>query len=646
MQSFANGQSAKAGNKCLANGNNVSATSESLANGGAVTANHNSLANGSNVSADYTAAAIGSYVTASDKSLAVGYRSSADNWSMAVGESAYADEASIAGGYWLPYGPTYASAASIAWGGNSFARYYSMAFGGRASAYSGSLAFGEGVVASSTLMALGKWNRTSSNAAFVIGNGTNSSNRSDLMLLDKSGNLYIGGDIYVSGNSPITGGIEYSGVSPVQVDNTNHTIGLELPSWQLCAGPNIEIEEDALTRHLNVSGKDWTDTILSAVSSYSPASYTSPSGTVIVDNDNATVEASTSGLITSSYFAPSATDFGPINISMNEMYGLHKIVDNFISGQVLSSFNHWNITPGGEQDMIMLVMDNDSVVAYSGRPSPPDAYENPWSIPYTANSSGYNLYLSGSSRWSNGISPIKGKSYTAVEVTGYGVVDLYNNYSAGPGISIENHVISAGAGNKVSYWYNTPVTGISAEGDLLISRSVAASTPDKIRVQVGSSDVGLLIPTNTGHNSMLVTNSMGSVQWEAQSAIIPSAVEQAHKVRVYSNDSTYSGENALNDYPSLDHDWEFTIINQYSTSSNWLYYSAGNATATLYPGKGVRVYYCQNTDTLYSEPEFVTDFGDDYATQWGDLGGLKLREVGTSAEASGNGILYVITGGN
>jgi hypothetical protein len=77
-----------------------------------------------------------------------------------------------------------------------------------------------------------------------------------------------------------------------------------------------------------------------------------------------------------------------------------------------------------------------------------------------------------------------------------------------------------------------------------------------------------------------------------------------------------------------------------------LYYSAGNGTATLYPGKGVRVYYCQNTDTLYSEPEFIADFGDDYATRWGDLDGMKLRAVGTSAEASANGILYVITGGN
>jgi hypothetical protein len=224
---------------------------------------------------------------------------------------------------------------------------------------------------------------------------------------------------------------------------------------------------------------------------------------------------------------------------------------------------------------------------------------------------------------------------------------------AGPNINIQADMdnydlyISAGAaGNKVSYFYNTPVTSISSDGDLLISRNVAASTPDKIRVQVGTSDVGLLVPTNTGHNSMLVTNAMGSVQWEAQSAVLPSAVEQMHKVRVYSNDATYSGENALKDYPATDHDWEFTIINQYSTSSNWLYYSAGNATATLYPGKGVRVYYCQNTDSLYSEPEFIADFGDDYATRYEDLDGLKFRQVSTSAEASGNGILYVVTGGN
>ena len=439
----------------------------------------------------------------------------------------------------------------------------------------------------------------------------------------------------------------YTGISPINVDNVNDEISLDPPEWTLCAGPNIHISADSLTENLYVSGKDWTDDITSGISAWSAgqtfgSDYTSPSGTIIVDNDNSTVEATTSGLLTSSYFAPSATDFGPISILASQTYGLHKIVDNFISGQVLSAWSPWQ----SPEKMLMLVMDNDSTVVYSGTPTAPSTYAQPWSIPYTANSSGYNLYISGSDQWMGGESPIKGKAYSAVEVTGYGVVDLYNNYSAGPGISIENHVISAGAGNKVSYWYNTPVTGISSDGDLLISRSVAAATPDKIRVQVGSSDVGLLVPTNTGHNSMLVTNSMGSVQWEAQSAIIPSAAEQAHKVRVYSNDATYSGENALNDYPSLDHDWEFTIINQYDNSAHWLYYSALGGTATLNPGRGVRVYYCQNTNTLYSEPEFVTDFGDDYATQWGDLGGLKLREVGTSAQASGNGILYVITGGN
>jgi hypothetical protein len=439
-----------------------------------------------------------------------------------------------------------------------------------------------------------------------------------------------------------TFGKVYSGISPINVDNVNDEISLDPPDWTLCAGPNINLSADSATENLYISGKDWTDTILSAVSSHAGASYTSPSGTILVNNDNGTLEASTSGLITSSYFAPSATDFGPIDVNANQMYGLHKIVDNFISGQVLSAYAPWEYP----EKMLILVMDNDSTVAYVGTPTVPGTYAQPWSIPYTANSSGYNLYISGKEQWMFGTSPIKGKSYTAVEVTDYGVVDLYNNYSAGPGISINDHVISAGAGNKVSYFYNTPVTSISSDGDLLISRQVASTTPDKIRVQVGSSDVGLLLPTNTGHNSMLVTNAMGSVQWADQSAVLPSAVEQTHKVRVYSNDATYDGDNALNDYPALDHDWEFTIINQYDNSAHWLYYSALAGTATLNPGRGVRVYYCQNTDTLYSEPEFVTDFGDDYATQWGDLGGLKLREVGTSAEASGNGILYVITGGN
>jgi hypothetical protein len=369
--------------------------------------------------------------------------------------------------------------------------------------------------------------------------------------------------------------------------DTSWTAGKDVTPYS--AGANIDV-----TNHV-ISGKDWNDTIdehiASAISGIEVPSSKPVSGTsgIKIEETENSVIFSISGDVGKTYSAGA-------NIN--------------ITNEVISGKN-WS---------------NDITAAISS-----------WSAGRTFG----KVY--------SGISPIQVDNTNdtiGLELPGWSLC-------AGPNVQISadelNRDLYVSAGGKVSYWYNTPVTGISSEGDLLFSRNVAASTPDKIQVKVDGNEIGLLVPANTGHNSMLITNAMGSVQWEAQSAVIPTAstsATQDHKVRIYSNTATYNGNNALDDYPSLDHDWEFTIINQYNVSSDWLYYSAGGATATLYPGKGVRVYYCQNTDTLYSEPEFIADFGDDYATRWGDLDGMKLRTVGTSAEASANGILYVITGGN
>ena len=416
------------------------------------------------------------------------------------------------------------------------------------------------------------------------------------------------------------------------------------------AGNNIDI-----TNHV-VSGKDWSNEIASSTSGKLDTSWTA--------GKDVTPYSGASGIKVQNHVISITGDVGKTYSAGNNIDITNDVISgrdwtNTIDEHINSAISSIDIPSAkmvsGTSGIKVEETVDKVIFSISGSPNIPSAikplsgtsgisiYETPdrVMVAYTAEIPTGDL-----GKTYSGISPIlvdNTNDTISLELPGW-------TLCAGPNVQISademNRDLYVSAGGKVSYFYNTPVTSISSDGDLLISRQVASTTPDKIKVQVGSSDVGLLLPTNTGHNSMLVTNAMGSVQWEAQSALIPSAVEQVHKVRVYSNDATYSGENALNDYPATDHDWEFTIINQYSTSSNWLYYSAGNATATLYPGKGVRVYYCQNTDTLYSEPEFIADFGDDYATRWGDLDGMKLRAVATSAEASANGILYVVTGGN
>ena len=416
------------------------------------------------------------------------------------------------------------------------------------------------------------------------------------------------------------------------------------------AGNNIDV-----TNHV-ISGKDWTNEIASATSGKLDSSWTA--------GKDVTPYSGASGIQVQNHVISITGDVGKTYSAGNNIDITNDVISgrdwtNTIDEHINSAISSIDIPSAkmvsGTSGIKVEETVDKVIFSISGSPNIPSAikplsgtsgisiYETPdrVMVAYTAEIPTGDL-----GKTYSGISPIlvdNTNDTISLELPGW-------TLCAGPNVQISademNRDLYVSAGGKVSYFYNTPVTSISSDGDLLISRQVASTTPDKIQVSVAGSGIGLLVPSNTGHNSMLVTNAMGSVQWEAQSALIPSAVEQVHKVRVYSNDATYSGENALNDYPATDHDWEFTIINQYSTSSNWLYYSAGNATATLYPGKGVRVYYCQNTDTLYSEPEFIADFGDDYATRWGDLGGLKVREVGTSAEASANGILYVVTGGN
>ena len=98
---------------------------------------------------------------------------------------------------------------------------------------------------------------------------------------------------------------------------------------------------------------------------------------------------------------------------------------------------------------------------------------------------------------------------------------------------------------------------------------------------------------------------------------------------------------AYDSYPPMDHDWVLDIKNIGGAAVE---FSANDATATLEIDQGVRVHYSYLDDKLMAEPIYPIGIND-YATK-GDLGGLTIETVGTSAEASGTNILYIITGSN
>lgn len=104
--------------------------------------------------------------------------------------------------YGISQGMNCQSTNSLAQGSGCYGSKYSLSQGYSCSAYSGSIAQGSGCSAknfSQSLglynvitdygMAIGKYNETSSNAAFVIGNGDSTANRSDLFVIDKTGNV-------------------------------------------------------------------------------------------------------------------------------------------------------------------------------------------------------------------------------------------------------------------------------------------------------------------------------------------------------------------------------------------------------------------------------------------------------------------------
>ena len=165
--SFAQGSANRSNNVSLAQGDSNSAYSKSFAQGKSNSANENSFVQGiSN--------------TAYNDSFAQGYRNSANSRAFAQGDSNTAYYESFAQGQ-----INRVSNYSIGQGQGNSATNCSIAQGLHNNASNTAQAFGDNLVIESA-MAIGKFNKTSSDAVFVIGNGTADNARNDLMVVDNS----------------------------------------------------------------------------------------------------------------------------------------------------------------------------------------------------------------------------------------------------------------------------------------------------------------------------------------------------------------------------------------------------------------------------------------------------------------------------
>lgn len=155
---FAQGTSNTASGYSISIGNLNKAINDSISIGVRNTACYNSLAIGSNNTANSGTYIVPDGSTYTGGGFSLGYSNNTEAFSFGLGQSNYASGFSISLGY------------------NCTAKDYSQSFG----LYNVITDYG---------MVIGKYNKTSANAAFVIGNGDSTANRSDLFVIDKSGNV-------------------------------------------------------------------------------------------------------------------------------------------------------------------------------------------------------------------------------------------------------------------------------------------------------------------------------------------------------------------------------------------------------------------------------------------------------------------------
>ena len=212
---------------------------------------------------------------------------------------------------------------------------------------------------------------------------------------------------------------------------------------------------------------------------------------------------------------------------------------------------------------------------------------------------------------------------------------------AGPGITLTDDssaVWISAAGNSVSYEYSSPASAFTSYGDLSIRFATSQSTPARTNVWVGDHNVGLLPPCAVNANSFLMQDYRGSLQWVDASAVVPSSMSAQASYFSKTYTSADSGDTSINDYPAMNRDWTFNIINWKDSP---IYYSAAQGTATLAPGMGVRVHYDLDSNWLDAEPEYSAgNVGTKYLTD------VDIQFVSNSAYATESGVLYIITGSN
>lgn len=452
----------------------------------------------------------------------------------------------------------------------------------------------------------------------------------------------------------------YSGSSGIQVQD--HVISITGEVGRVySAGANINISNQNV-----ISGKDWTNTIDSHIASATSSFLTSgdlPSAKPVSGASGIKIEELTdkvvfsiSGDVGKTYSAGSNIDITNDVISGKNW---SNEIDAATSGKLdTSAFTAYTATAGGADysGIAPVTVDNvNRTISVSAGYTLSAGSGINFTDDFADKILTINADTSGFVRYTDQVLGIgNGNEISGTNSYGFGAYNIVSGISLAAGLANRASARSLAVGQN-SYAYDSSL----AVGYANIADYNSIAVGDYNRVHNGQAlglnlrmDGGMAIGKNnlTSADALFVIgNGSGSDDSARSDAFVIDASgnvfangEQLRQNYYFMNIAETAGiVEAYENYPPFDHDWVLDIKNLGGAQVVW---SAFGGTATLEIDQGVRIHYSYNDDTLLAEPVYPLAF-DEYATK-SDLGGMTLEMVGSSAQATANNVLYIITGSN
>ena len=406
----------------------------------------------------------------------------------------------------------------------------------------------------------------------------------------------------------------YSGASGIQVQDHVISITGEV-GRAYSAGANINISNQNV-----ISGKDWSNDIDSHIASATSSFLTSgdlPSAKPVSGASGIKIEELTDKVVFSISGDVGGGDYSGIApISVDNVNRTISVS----AGYTLSAGSGINLTDDFANKILTINADTSGFVRYTDQVL---GIGNGNEISET-NSYGFGAY--------NIVSGVSLAAGLANRASARSLAVGQNSYAYDSSLAVgyaniaDYNSIAVGDYNRV---HNGQALGLNLrmDGGMAIGKNNLTSADALFVIGNGSGS------DDSARSDAFVIDKSGNVFANG---------EQLRQNYYFMNIADTTGiVEAYENYPPFDHDWVLDIKNLGGAQVVW---SAFGGTATLEIDQGVRIHYSYDDDELLAEPVYPLAF-EEYATK-SDLGGMTLEMVGSSAQATANNVLYIITGSN